>query len=284
MGEQEEQRGKLAGARSDNTSRRQSIRQRVLEATSQRQDDGRRSPGHVVADWWARFWATSVWEKGVIIGGTALAGIAAIVAFFALSGGGSDQPILAEGPTPRVTRAPAVPTATATPSPTSTATPTRTPSPDPTPDDATATSEAPLNRRDCDEIAGTAYLSAAEREWFLDHCLGAQEPGETPAGPHPPPPVATPGHQPAPTPVPAPTASVHITSSQAIALAVDWLTAQMGSTYSISPASCNATQMGARWVVICQAQLRGCQGSACWTTLSACVFEQPTYVAPGDSC
>lgn len=291
MAEQEEQRGKLASVGSDNTRQRQGIRERVLEATQQQPGSRRRSPAHFVVDRWARFWATSFWEKGVIVGGTALAGIVAIVAFMMLSGGGGDKSQAAQEPGPEVVQVAPVRSATVPPTPRSTATPWPTASylvAKPTPE-STATEPPPAarrsspNRRDCEEIAGTPYRSSDEREWFLDNCLGT----DAPDGPSlPPPQPPPPGNPPAlpPTPVPAPTSGTQVSSSGAIALAVPWMTSQSGNIYSISASSCNASRMGARWVVICQADLVGCQGDVCSTTLSACVFEQPLHVAPADSC
>lgn len=293
MDEQDEQRGKLASVGSDNTRQRQDIRQRVLEATRERPDRDRRSPAHIAVEWWERFWATSFWEKAVVLGGTALAGIAAIVASLALSGSSGDQSsTLAQEPAPQAALGAPARTATVPPTVASTATAMPTDTPvvaDPTPDDVEVepppTAEPP-NRRNCQAIAGTAYLSSVEREWFLDHCLDADTPGGPVVPPSQPAPPSDPSGPPPPppTPVPAPTSSTQVSASEAITLAVGWMVSQTGNTYSISQESCYATHMGARWVVVCQAELVGCQGDVCSTTLSACVFEQPLFVAPADSC
>jgi hypothetical protein len=288
MGEQEERRGKLASVGSDNTRQRQGIRQRVLEATRLREDRGRRSPREVAVEWWGRFLATSFWEKGVVIGGAALAGIAAIVAVVVLSG--NDPPTSTDEPAPLVALGPSRPRITVQPTPVWTATPRPTARPvatEATPDGVeTEPSSTPppssnANRQNCQEISGTAYLSSAERAWYLEHCLGANMPGEDVATPVQP---GRPGSPPAASPIPAPTSSGLVSASEAITLAVQWLAGQTNNTYAISQQSCNATHMGTRWVVICEANLLGCQGSVCSATLSACVFEQPVHVAPADGC
>ncbi len=98
-------------------------------------------------------------------------------------GGGSEAPVqppasqpgeagAVSTPTPRLTDTPAPPTPTDTPRPPPDTPPlpsaTRRPPTDPLPPGPTAIS---LNRRDCDEIRGTSYLSPQERTWFLSNCI-----------------------------------------------------------------------------------------------------------------
>ena len=292
MGEQEEQRGKLASVGSDNTSRRQDIRERVLEATRERGEDERRLPARVVAEQWERLWASSSWEKGIIIGGTALAIVAAVIALVAIMGNGGDQPTASAQRGPLAALATSTPESTDEAAPTRTAAPTFTPlRPRRTPAGAapSTTPESSLNREDCQEISGTPYLSPDEREWYLGNCAGTEEPGETATPPRQPGPGPDGGNPPVyptspPPPPPAPTPDTGLSASEAISLAVSWMTAQTQGTYTINASTCNATQMGVRWIVICQGYQQGCQGDACGTTLSACVFDDPRYVAPADRC
>lgn len=54
------------------------------------------------------------------------------------------------------------------------------------------------NRRDCDAIPGTDYLSPEERTWFLNNCITS--PVDQPPPPPPPPAASAADHPPAPPP------------------------------------------------------------------------------------
>lgn len=113
--------------------------------------------------------------------GVALVGVL-IAASSLVVGGNDDGSVVGTKPTPS-------PTITDTPQANETQTATRT----------------PTNRRNCDEIRGTTYLSLEERTWFLANCIDAAATPPPPAGstPPPPPPTSTPG---------PPTVSVTITT------------------------------------------------------------------------
>ena len=233
-----------------------------LEPERERSDAVRR-----LHELWERFWAFSLWERSVIIGGCVLAAIAAPVAVVALmGGGGGGQPAVAG---PRPTQSAAAATATDTPVPQQTVvnvfirdTPTPT---------------VPPDRTNCDEIRGTAYRSDYEREWFILNCgeptfVPDQPPGP-PGPPGPPPPV----QQPSPTPVP------EFTSADAIARAVSWLRSESPTHYTVSAGSCSAISVAGHWVVTCNGSLQGCTGSACLVTVSVCV-ESTGATRPSDAC
>jgi hypothetical protein len=71
---------------------------------------------------------------------------------------------------------------------------------------------------------------------------------------------------------------VTLPAGQAIALASAWMTNQGGLVYTVDPASCSVMRSGPNWLVSCVGEPVGCLGTACATTLTACVFEQPVLV------
>jgi hypothetical protein len=97
-------------------------------------------------------------------GGVLLAALV-IAAVMVAGGGDGDAP---STPTPVTSAA----------SPTATRTPAATRSPTATATQATEATATPApNRMDCDAIRGTPYLSADERQWYVENCL------ESPSGP-----------------------------------------------------------------------------------------------------
>lgn len=230
-----------------------------------------------VADVWERFTAFSGWERAFFVGGCVLAVAVAVGAVVALtrSGGGDDARPVA------VSRPRASPVPTTGPAPTA------------TPIDVAVASlptRSAANRENCDEIRGSEYLSDEERDWFLANCeseddggttVVSRPPGSGPAQPpqggsSPPPPPPPPPTQPPPT--------GGLSSSEAISLAIGWMTYDAPEAYVVDGGSCSAVQIGDHWVVTCQATIAGCQGSVCAATLSVCVFDDPRRVVPTDQC
>jgi len=227
-----------------------------------------RGVSETLADWWARFEAFPVWEKGMVLGSLVLIAVIAPVAIFAIGGGGGS----AAAPPPTATliggvgvHATATPVPTFTPTPTFTTIPTRTPKLEPTP-----------FSQDCDEIRGRPYQSDEEREWFLENCLNPtpeDEPTPTLPGALP---TIPPG--PGPGPAPSPTPRLTLTTAQAAGIAEDWVLSEPTlSELELVPGSCSAQASGDHWVVSCRASTTGCVG-ACEFTLRICVEEGPLSV------
>ena len=215
-------------------------------------------------DRWRRAWTLSWWGKGITIGGGILLLAIALFSLVALFGGGDDGQAQATGPvigrTLRATAPPATAIATATSVPA-----TAEPSVTDAPARETATPKPPSIRNDCDEIQGTPYRNSEERDWYLEHCLdgalvttdpgtidpsepvGPPSPSPGPSGPQPTsaPPAPVPTN---PPPPPSPVPPTSLTSSQAVALAVDYMAAN-----GVGPATgCSAIQTdAAQWVVAC---------------------------------
>jgi len=221
------------------------------------------------ADSWDRFMAGSGWEKGFFAAAVLLIAGLAIGALFmltsnALDGGGGKKQVAAGGArataTPRV--APPTPTAIVIGVPTF-------PTAQPTP------------RTSCDEIRGTAYNSEAEQAFYEQSCLTTPTPpsgggndngggDEKPTNPPPPKPT-----DPGP-PV--------FDASDAVAVAAYWIEHNAPQAYTVDSTTCNAFQTGGHWVVTCPANLVGCQGAACVSNVSVCVFPDPLAVRPADQC
>ncbi|MEX0785232.1 MAG: hypothetical protein WD939_01205 [Dehalococcoidia bacterium] len=214
---------------------------------------------------WERFLAFSPIEKAmVVLAGVAVA-IIGPVAVFALGGGGGSSAAGGDASATEVKISITRPTAgpTSTIAPTRSPTPTRTPTPE-----ATAT----LNRRDCDEIAGTPYRSDEEREWFADQCSDDPSgPGDPSAPPTQPPPPTSPPVGPPNTPTP----DTRYTASQAIAYAADWVLGQPSLDAIVVPGSCGASYASGVWVVGCRATTGGCGSGVCEVELTVCVNENP---------
>lgn len=216
---------------------------------------------------WQRFLGFSPWEKGLVAGAAAVLTVLVAVAVFALGGGDSSGAAGIATPTQfkiSIVRPTAGPTSTLTPTPSPG--PTSSPTPEPT---------AVLNRRDCDEIAGTPYLSVEEREWFADQCVDEPPSGPTgpsgPSDPPPPPPPTSPPSGPPDTPTP----DSRYTASEAVAYATDWVLGQPDLDAIVVPGSCNASFSDGVWVVSCRASTGGCTGGVCEITLRVCVNESP---------
>lgn len=208
-----------------------------------------------IGDTWERFMVLSWWEKGLIIGASVLLVVLTPMAAFAFIGGDGDkgQAALFPTTTPVAIIAGLDPTPTITPQATST--PKAVP---PTP------SPRPPNREDCDEIRGTAYQNATERDWFIDNC-DEPEPTDTATPVPPPPPV---NQQPTDTPQPEPS----ISAAEARSLAAGWIRSSPAfSELSVSSAGCNAQPSGDGWRVGCTGTTPGCEGTACEITIWVCV-------------
>ena len=218
-------------------------------------------------DSWNGFMAGSGWEKGFFAAAVLLIAGLAIGALFrltsnALDGGGGKKQVAAGGTrataTPR--QAPPTPTAIVIGVPTF---------PTPLPTDRTA----------CDAIRGTSYNSDAERAFYEENCLVTPEPpaggGDDGGGdeePNDPPPEPTDEGPPV------------VDAGYAIDLGVYWIEHYAPQAYTVDSTTCNAFQTGGRWVVTCPANLVGCQGSACISNVSVCVFPDPLAVRPANEC
>lgn len=239
-----------------------SIRQEKLAKAASYKPSERRGPNwwssvDRFGEWWGRFMMLSWWEKGMVIGVGVLLALLGPMAVLALAGG-DDSAVLAP--------------ATDTPSAivvdidqTQTPIPTKTPKAVP----ATLT-PTPENRKDCDDIKGTPYLSDDERDWYDDNCF-EPEPTDTPtAEPQQTQQPQQPQAPQAPTDTPAPSMSV----SEAKSLAAGWIRSNpVYAELQISAGSCIAQASGGGWVVSCTGTTTGCTGAACSLTIRVCVTD-----------
>jgi hypothetical protein len=204
--------------------------------------------------------ARSGWEKGILAIAAALIasviiGAIVLVASNAGGGGGENKQVTTGGSRATPTVAARAPTPTAVVIAI-----------------ATLPTAGPTDRADCNAIRGTDYTSESERQFFAQNCV-------TPTGGQ--------GSQPTQPPRPQPTQpppSGGFTAGDAINVTVYWMTHNASQAYTTNAGSCNAVQTGSHWVVTCNANLAGCQGSVCATTVSACVFSDPLEVRPSDQC
>lgn len=230
---------------------------------------------------------SSWWERGLILGGWAVAGLFALAALISVFRGNEASP----APAPQVvTRSepsePAVSSvesAAQAPRPTAVrpAGATATPGGEPT-------AQLALSR--CDVLRTSPDWSAEDREWFLSSCLGGGPAVTADPAPFI---VAPPSggddsggvSEVAPSPTPTVVPAVAGDGGAAIALAVDWLRNDAPVAFDADAGSCSSTSGGLRWVVTCRATLSGCaEAGACRRTISLCVYLQPPSVAPLDSC
>jgi hypothetical protein len=246
-------------------NRRDRLARLNLEPLSRAPKEGWRARLDRVGDMWGGFMAGSGWEKGFFAAAVLLIAGLAIVAIFMLAsnafgGGGGRKPVAAGGPRPTATPLPARPTPTtiviAVPS---------TPTP------------APTDRTTCDAIRGTDYRSDSERQFFEQNCLTpVDQPSDPGQGPGP---TAVP-----PTVPPEPTEGpLVVDAGNAAEFATYWIEHNAPQAYT-DVGQCNVVQAGSHWVVTCHANLAGCQGSVCATTVSVCVFSDPLQVRPADQC
>jgi hypothetical protein len=173
--------------------RREILRDKLAEVTSSTGQSRRTRWEHVsrrLRDLWGRFTDLSLVEKTFVVGCLALVLILLPIAVLLLAGRGGGEPASAGIGLPGATREPPASLI---------ATPTESPLGD-------APTATPFNRRDCDEIRGTDFLSAVERVWFQQNC---QTPTPEPTGTATPRPSATnpPSGPGDPAPAPAPTAA-----------------------------------------------------------------------------
>lgn len=265
-------------------------RQRLAKATSSHEQAQRKgllaSLSLRASGIWASFSASSLWEKGVIVTGLVVLAVMIPVAYFALFAGGggaeaggqpSEPSQVVTGPT--ATEAAIYVIATAIDKPTATQEPTAA-APTPT-TKPTAKPTAPVNRRDCGEIAGTPYQSSAERDWFLANCYEAPVVVGPPSGGAPP--TATTAHPstavpPPPAPTATPTSSSFPSDAALAYHAVDWIV-QNTPGIEVLTATCTVTQVsGSQWVVSCTTRPAGCTGGACLDTDTATVcVTSPTF-------
>ncbi len=188
--------------------------------------------------------------------------IVLLAASAAGSGGGDKRLVAAQA---RVAATPAEP-------------PTEAPTETPVSLSALAQATTLPDRQECGTIRGTDYSSASERTFYQQNCV---EPTAQPALPVP---LVRPTDTPLPaqpTELPSP---VDFGAISAVGLAVDWITNSAPDAYVTSASSCNAVQVGNHWVVTCAASPTGCQGSACQTILSVCVFAEEPRVRQPDEC
>jgi hypothetical protein len=210
--------------------------------------------------------------SGVLIVGVIIAALSVLVISLA-SRGGEKQPASAIG----VRR---TPTAVRQASPSATR-----PAPE-TPLPATA---QPAVRQDCDAIQGTSYQSEAERVYFQQNCVEPEQSNNPAPQANPPQPPSQPTSvPPAVQPTAAPPAATPVPggsdASNAIGVAVDWITHNGSPSYTTDAGSCSAVQTGGHWVVTCNARVAGCQGSVCDAIVSVCVLSDLSAVRPSDQC
>jgi hypothetical protein len=242
-------------------NRRDRLARFSLEPLSRSPKAGWRASLDRVVDMWEGFMAGSGWEKGFFAGAVLLIAGLAISATFMLAsnafgGGGGRKEVAAGAARSTATLLPARPTPTAivisVPNP-------------PT--------AAPTDRTTCDAIRGTSYSSDTERRFFEQDCV-------TPTAE-----PATPGHggggnPPSPEPTESPFV---VDAGNAAEFAAYWIEHNASKAYTdVGP--CNVVQAGNHWVVTCNANLAGCQGSVCAATVSVCVFSDPLQVRPADQC
>ncbi len=198
----------------------------------------------------------------MVIGTAVLLTVLAPMAVFALAGGEDGAVLPLATDTPSAIVVDLEPTATSTPIPT------KTPKAVP----ATATPK-PENRKDCDEIKGTTYLSDDERDWYDDYCY-EPEPTDTPEPepqePQPPQQPQQPQQPQTPTNPPAPSMS----ASEAKSIAAGWIRSNpVYAELQVSSGSCTAQSSGAGWTVSCTATVTGCTGATCTQTVRVCVTD-----------
>ncbi len=273
------------------TLRRKKLAKAAADAIHQRQNRRWGVLRDRIADVWGRFWAFSLWEKGLVLGGSALVVLIAPVAVLALVRGGDDGRVQVSAPVasatatarevqPTATAVPLVVEPTATPvlvGPTATRTGV----------EASPTTKRPPDRTDCQEIRDTAYRSPAEREWFLANCLeptlvDTAPPAEAVPPSQPDSDIDEPASPPSAIPegpAPSPTPGTVLSAAAVIDVAVWWMSGEAPLGYTVSAGSCSASRTAnLQWVVTCQAELPGCQSAACQTTLTAFVMEEPLTV------
>ena len=230
-----------------------------------------------------RLQAASLLEKGVLLGGLALAvaGLALVVGsvFGGSSSDGADVLLAADSITIEEVAA----TNTATQMPVSTLQPGP-----PTVSVITSTlPTAVANRESCQEIRGTAYLSVSERSWYVANC------GETEVSLQSQP-VAAPTSEPPVLPLASPTSEPprpplilvepDSFSADAIASAASWISTQAEAGYEVDRASCTASDLGYAWLVSCRVHVSGCESATCDAWLSACVTEPDGAILPTKLC
>jgi hypothetical protein len=250
--------------------RRERLAELGLEGLQRPPKRGLQAKSRNLSDRWHRFIAAG-WERPFFAVACVVAVVIAIVGVVALAtrGGGGNTHASS------VTRLQATPTKQAgvLAAPTSIVIdvpviPTRQPTDEPTAD--------ATNREDCEAIRGTPYRSAAERNWYADNCPDGGQPVKgsptRPAG-------STPGQ---PTAPPPPTAPQGVSSGQAIALAVTWMTTSAPKAYTVDSSTCSAIQFGDHWTVSCTGRLAGCQSAACAASLDVCVFADRRVVSAAD--
>lgn len=230
-----------------------------------------------------RLWAASLLEKGVLLGGLALAaaGLALVVGslFGGSSSDGADALLAAESFT--------IEEGAATNTPTQMPVATLQPGP-PTVSVITSTlPTAVANRESCQEIRGTAYLSVLERSWYVANC------GETEVSSQSEP-VASPTLEPTilrlafptsePPRLPLMPVEQDSFSADAIASGASWISTQAEAGYEVDRASCTASDLGYTWLVSCRVHVSGCESAICEAWLSACVTEPDGAILPTELC
>lgn len=233
-----------------------------------------------------RLWAASLLEKGVMLGGVALAiaGLALVVGslFEGSSSDGADVLLAAESFTTEEGAATNTPTATQI------ATQIATPQPAPTASVIASTIPAAVaNRESCQGIRGTTYLSELERNWYIANCLAEvspqSEPVASPTSDSTRPPVATPTPRPPRRPL-APVEQDAFSADDAIASGAPWISTQAEAGYAVDRASCIASNVGYAWLVSCRTYVPYCEEAVCETWVSTCVTEPDGAIFPGKLC
>jgi hypothetical protein len=253
--------------------RRERLAELGLEQLQRPPDSGVRVLRRRALDFWRRFTAFSGLEKSFYIVAVVLAIAVVFGGLLALvrSGSGNDEKSVSAAvprSTEKRTGAQPSPTAISIAVPTL---PTRIPEPT---EEAEPTDQPTQNRRNCDVIRGTPYRSQEERDWFAQNC----SPNSGPVG-------GVPTQPPAPTlPPQPPPPPDEFTASEAIALAVNWISTSAPKAYAVNSGACSAVQIGDHFVVTCQARLAGCQSTACDRTVEVCVFEASLAVVPAKNC
>ena len=204
-----------------------------------------------------RLWATSLLEKGVLLGGLVLIFVGVVIVVGSLSGGSSsggalisaeslttDHSAVATTPTVR-------PVSTSTPQPLANVV-------------ASVPTIAVANRESCLAIQGTTYLSSTERTWYLGNCQVTTTLREDVA----PTPTSF-----SPRIAPEPVSRDTFDADDATDIGASWIATQAETGQSVDRASCTASEVQTLWLVSCRTFAPGCDSAACESWLSACVTE-----------
>jgi hypothetical protein len=248
--------------------RRDRLARLQLERMSRQPKDGFSSNLGRQVDRWSGFGGGAAWERLFFAGAILLVAALAIGGLFMIITsvmGGKDGEKNAAANAPRSTATRSAETAL---KPTATAIVIAVP---------TYPTALPTARLECADIQGGDYRDAAERDFYLENCVGSPDaPTDEPT----PPPDDDPYEPPEPTePPPEPTEPPPTPAGFGASDAIDAASYWLGSAGYSNIGSCNTFNSGSHWVVTC-----GATGPSGPTTVSVCVFPSPLAVRPSDQC